>query len=276
MTDKRTMTLKEVRSTLTGESAGLARRRRAFRRFPSPPRCKLCAAPFGGIGGLVLGPAGFRRSPGNPALCMKCLNELRKRGMSGVEIPVTLLFSDVRGSTAMGERLSPTEFHAFLDHFYRLGSDAILAHDGLVDKIVGDEIVALFFGGISGPDHAAAAVAAAVDLADRAKRADAAPSGPIPVGTAVHTGEAFVGATGPAGTIEDFTALGDVVNTTARLASAARAGEVIVSVAAAEAAGSDSLERRTVEIRGRVEPIEVLVLSPARGPTPRSSPPANG
>jgi adenylate cyclase len=180
--------------------------------------------------------------------------------MSGVEIPVTLLFSDVRGSTAMGERLRPTEFHEFLDHFYRLASDAVLAHDGLVDKVVGDELVALFFGGLSGPDHSGAAVAAAVDLAERAARTDATPSGPIPVGTAVHTGEAFVGATGPAGTVEDFTALGDVVNTTARLASAARAGEVIVSVAAAEAAGVESADRRTVEIRGRVEPIEVLVL----------------
>jgi adenylate cyclase len=263
MADTKAMTLEEVRSALTGESAYLVRRRRAFRRIPSPPRCKLCAAPFGGIGGFVLRPAGFKRSLGNPALCTKCVTELRKRGMSGVEIPVTLLFSDVRGSTAMGERMRPTEFHAFLDHFYRLASDAILAHDGLVDKIVGDEIVALFFGGISGPNHAAAGVAAAVDLAERAARPDATPSGPIPVGTAVHTGEAFVGATGPAGTIEDFTALGDVVNTSARLASAARAGEVIVSVAAAEAAGSDGVERRTVEIRGRVEPIEVIVLRPS-------------
>jgi adenylate cyclase len=185
--------------------------------------------------------------------------------MNGVEIPVTLLFSDVRGSTAMGERMRPTEFHAFLDHFYRLATDAILAHDGLVDKIVGDEVIALFFGGISGPNHAATAVAAAVDLAERAARANATPSGPIPVGTAVHTGEAFVGATGPAGTVDDFTALGDAVNTTARLASSALAGELIVSVVAAQAAGSatDSLERRRVEIRGRVEPIEVIVIRPA-------------
>ena len=271
MADTRAMTREEVRSALTGESADLVSRRRKFRRIPSPPRCKLCAAPFAGIGGLVLRPAGYRRSPGNPALCTKCLTELRKRGMSGVEIPVTLLFSDIRGSTAMGEGMRPTEFHAFLDHFYRMASDAILAHDGLIDKIVGDEVVALFFGGISGPNHPAAAVAAAVDLAERAARPDATPSGPIPVGTAVHTGEAFVGATGPAGTIEDFTALGDVVNTTARLASAAGAGEVIVSVAAAEAAGSDSLERRTVEIRGRLEPIDVIVLHATEAETGPSS-----
>jgi adenylate cyclase len=258
-----TMTAEQVRSALMGENVRLLKRRRVFRRLPSPPRCKLCAAPFAGIGGLVLRHVGFARSPGNQALCTKCLGKLRKQGMSGVEMPVTLLFSDVRGSTAMGEQMRPAEFHAFLDHFYRLASEAIVRRDGLVDKVIGDEVVALFFGGISGPNHAAAAVTAAIDVAERAAGDDAAPAGPIPVGTAVHTGEAFVGGTGAGGTIEDFTALGDVVNTTARLASAARAGEVIVSVAAAEAAGADSPERRTVEIRGRVEPIEVIVLHPA-------------
>ena len=70
----------------------------------------------------------------------------------------------------------------------------------------------------------------------------------IPVGTAIHTGEAFVGATSPGTTVDDFTALGDAVNITARLASSADAGEVIVSVAAAEAAdiATEHRERRTV------------------------------
>ena len=262
MADQR-LTAEQVRLALMGEHVRLLWRRRVFRRLPSPPRCKLCAVPFAGIGGLVLRHVGFARSPGNPSLCTKCLGKLRKQGMSGVEIPVTLLFSDVRGSTALGEQMRPTDFHAFLERFYRVASEAIIGHDGLVDKVVGDEVVALFFGGISGPNHAAAAVAAAIDVAERAARPNATPSGPIPVGTAVHTGEAFVGGTGSGGTIEDFTALGDVVNTTARLASAASAGELIVSVAAAEAAGADGLERRTVEIRGRVKPVEVIVLRPA-------------
>jgi adenylate cyclase len=127
---------------------------------------------------------------------------------------------------------------------------------------VGDEVIGLFFGGISGPHHPAIAVAAAIDLAERAAQASTTPSMSIPVGTAVHTGEAFVGATGLGTTVDDFTALGDAVNITARLASAAAAGEVIVSVATAEAAGmaTDRLERRTVAIRGRIEPIEVIVL----------------
>jgi adenylate cyclase len=184
--------------------------------------------------------------------------------MTGVEIQITLLFSDIRGSTAMGERMRPADFYGFLDRFYRLASDSIVAHDGIVDKVVGDEVVGLFFGGISGPHHAAAAVAAAIDLAERAAQTRTTPS--IPVGTAVHTGLAFVGATGLGTTVEDFTALGDAVNITARLASAASADEVIVSVAAAEAAGlaTNQFERRTVEIRGRTEPIRVIVL-PAAG-----------
>jgi adenylate cyclase len=184
--------------------------------------------------------------------------------MTGVEIPITLLFSDLRGSTAIGERMRPADFHTFLDSFYQLASKSIAAHNGIIDKVVGDEVIGLFFGGISGPHHAAAAVAAAIDLAERAARADTATSVSIPVGTAVHTGEAFVGATRLGAPDDDFTALGDVVNITERLASAAVAGEVMVSVAAAEAAGvvTDSLQRRTVEIRGRTEPIEVVVLRP--------------
>jgi adenylate cyclase len=84
----------------------------------------------------------------------------------------------------------------------------------------------------------------------------------------VHTGEAFVGATGPSDAVDDFTALGDTVNTTARLASVARAGEVIVSRTAAEAASrtDGGHESRLVEIRGRTEPIEVIVLRSAGPP----------
>jgi adenylate cyclase len=265
MGDGSRMTPEAIRAFMTGESPGFDRQRRIFRHVPSSPRCKLCAAPFRGLGAVVLKPAGYGRSPGNPALCMKCTIALRKQGLSGVEIPATLLFSDVRGSTALGERLTPSAFHTFLDFFYRLATQAIEASEGIVDKIVGDEVIGLFFGGVSGPHHQAAAIHAAMHLAEAAARSDATPSGPIPVGTAVHTGNAYVGGSGPAGVVEDFTALGDVVNATARLASAARAGEVLISVAAAEAAGiaEDGVERRTVDIRGRMEPIEVLVVRPS-------------
>jgi adenylate cyclase len=254
----------ELRAVLLGEHKGLARFRNNLKHLPTDPRCKLCAAPFAGPGGAVLKHFGFGRRPGNPALCNNCIRQFSKTGATGAEIPVTLLFVDIRGSTALGERLTPTEFHDYLEEFYRIGSRAILDHDGLVDKLVGDEIIGLFFGGISGPQHTRAGLAAAIDLVSRAGRNDATTQGPIAVGAALHTGDAYVGPTGPSNAVEDFTALGDVVNTTARLASASAAGELFVSAAAAEAAGNvpPDAERRTLDVRGREATVDVIVLRP--------------
>jgi adenylate cyclase len=250
---------------LTGQDRASAVMRRVFSHVPSGPNCKICAAPFAGAGGAVLRHLGFARYAGNPLLCNFCIKSLQKQGVQGAEIPVSLLFADIRGSTGIGERLSATEFRAFLDRFYRLASDAVITNGGIVDKFVGDEVIGLFFAGVSGERHTAAAVAAGQQLIAKARRVDATPSGPIPIGAAVHTGEAFVGSTATGDVVSDFTALGDVVNTAARLASEAAAGEMLVSVDAAAAAGTDpsGLAQRTVEVRGRTQPVEVLVLPAA-------------
>lgn len=267
----------EFRAVLTGVHPGLGGMRKRLLRLPSSPRCKLCGAPFSGPGGAVLKHFGFARFAANPAMCVKCIREFRKVGTFGAEIPVTLLFADVRGSTGIAERMRPADFRKYLDQFYRAGTEAILRHDGLVDKLVGDEVIGLFFGGVTGPWHQAPAIAAALDLLTTVGREDATPMGAIPVGAAVHTGEAYVGTSGPEEAVDDFTALGDVVNATARLASAAAAGELLVSVAAAEAAGTDlhGVERRHLELRGRQDAIEVVVLGPsARTPGARPATPA--
>lgn len=261
-----------MRGFLSGEDPNLARFRRFMGRIPADPHCKLCAAPFEGPGGAVLRHLGFARFPGNPAICGSCIKSLNKMGVYGAEIPVSLLFADIRGSTTIGERLSPTEYRTYLDHFYRLASSAILQHDGMLDKFVGDEAIGLFFAGISGQEHASAAVRAARALLAAVGSADATGDGAIPVGAAVHTGNAFVGSTGTDGSVSDFTALGDVVNTTARLASEAKAGELLVSVETASAAGLDpsSWERRTLTVRGRSDPVEVFLLRPTPAPAPAS------
>jgi adenylate cyclase len=253
----------EMREFLTGQSAVPAAVRRFFTSLPSGPNCKICAAPFAGPGGAVLRHVGFGRFAGNPTICNFCITDLQRKGVQGAEIPVSLLFADIRGSTAIGERLSPTEFRAFLDHFYRISSNAVVANNGMVDKFVGDEVIGLFFRGISGDDHAAAAIRAGRTLLVRAGRADVMPTGPIPLGAGVHTGVAFVGSTATDGVVKDFTALGDVVNTTARLAGHAASGQLIVSVEAAEAAGLDAtdVERHTVDVRGRTDPVEVVTLT---------------
>jgi len=251
----------EFRAILTGEKPGFDRNRRFLERIPSPPRCKLCSAPFAGPGGTVLRHFGYRRFAGNPSLCENCIRGYSNRKVRGAEIPLTLLFADIRGSTALGERLRPSEFRAFLEDFYRIASEVILHHDGIVDKLVGDEVVALFIGGIAGPEHASAGIAAARELLARCGASDATPTGPIPVGAGVHTGEAYVGIVGAEDTAMDFTALGDPVNTAARLASAAAAGELLITADAARAAGIDvvPLETRMLDVRGRTEAVEVVV-----------------
>jgi adenylate cyclase len=251
------------RTLLLGQWAPMETMRRRFRRLPSEPRCKLCAAPFGGIGGRILPFFGFGRWEGNQALCRACFTQLDVHGVGGAEIPVSLLFADIRGSTGLAERIGPSAFKRVLDAFYRLSAHAVLDNGGLVDKFVGDEIVALFIPAIAGANHAGPAITAAQALLAAVGAEDATPSGPIPVGVAVHTGEAYVGVVGQTSTAWDFTALGDPVNTTARLAGEARAGELIVSTAAATAADImlEGLERRSVDVRGRSEPIDVVSLT---------------
>lgn len=262
-----------MRSFLAGDEKSMTLARGLFKRLPSSPHCKLCAAPFTGPGGVVLSLLGFSRFPGNPMICNVCIGGLQKKfGVMGAEIPVSLLFADIRGSTGIGERMRPVEFRAYLDRFYKITSAAVLDHNGVVDKFVGDEVIGLFFAGISGPGHAAAAIGSARSLLEGVGRASASPEGPIPVGAAVHTGEAYVGSTGVDGAVNDFTALGDVVNTTARLAGAAEAGELLVSLDATAAADLDAanLRQRTINVRGRSLPIDVVsIRAVPDGPIPK-------
>ena len=200
----------------------------------------------------------------NAQLCKSCMKHLTQQGMVGAEVELSMLFADIRGSTGLGERLRPSEFSALLSMFYRLAADAITSNDGVVDKFVGDEAIGLFIPGFSGPHHGARAIAAARALLAAAGREDASSSGPIPVGAGVHTGVAYVGTVGSSEQISDFTALGDPVNTTARLASLARAGELLISVEASTQAALDTtgLERRTVEVRGRDATLDVFADHP--------------
>jgi adenylate cyclase len=232
--------------------------RKVFSAIPSDPRCRLCTAPFAGLGAPFMRAMGRRPSQANPHLCTACQNALIKHH-GGAEVTVTMLFADVRGSTALAERMSPAEFKALMERFYGAASRAIIHHDGAIDKFVGDEIVALFYPALAGERHVAAAVGAAQELLRETGHED--PDGPwAPVGAGVHTGMVWYGAVGEGSHVE-LTALGDVVNTTARLASAAGAGEILVTTDAGSTLGLDgSLERRSLELKGKEQPIDVVVV----------------
>jgi adenylate cyclase len=232
--------------------------RKVFSAIPSDPRCRLCTAPFAGVGGPLMRLIGRTPSVANPHLCTACQNALIKYH-GGAEVSGTMLFADIRGSTALAERMSPTEFKALMERFYGAASRAVIHHDGAIDKFVGDELVAMFYPAMAGEQHVAAAIGAAQELLRETGHAD--PGGPwAPVGAGVHTGKVWFGAVGE-GTHVELTSLGDVVNTTARLAGAAGAGEILVTTEAAAALGLDAnLERRSLQVKGKEQPIEVVVV----------------
>lgn len=239
---------------LTDGHAPLVRARRAFRYLPSAPRCKMCNNPFAGPVGKVLAVAGFSPSRKNPNLCRRCCDALPP---GGAEVDIAVLFADVRGSTALGNHSAATEFAMTLNRFYRVATQALLRHDAIIDKLIGDEVMAIFVRGVSGPRYRERAVHAACDLLHAVGYGTA--EGPwLDVGVAVNAGVAYVGNIGT--TVVDFTALGDPVNVAARMQQQASGGELLVASGVADDIAANA-PRRRLTLRGRPQPIEVRSLT---------------
>jgi adenylate cyclase len=238
------------RAFFMGELVKFHRYQRTFRLLPASPRCKLCYAPFHGPGGQVMRLMGRAPSKMNPSICDTC-ERFAREAPGGAEIPLTLLFADIRGSTTLAETLGTTQFSALIARFYDAVTTELLRVNALIDRLVGDEVVALFVPVLAGDKHAQAAVEAAKGIL-RATGHERGEGPWVPVGIGVHTGTAFVGAVGSTG-VSDITALGDDVNLTARLASVATAGEILLTEDARSAAGlaAEGLEPRRLELKGR-------------------------
>ena len=199
----------------------------------------------------------------NPKYCRFCFTVLETQH-GGAEIGCSLLFADIRGSTALAETMSPAAFRDLLNRFYARASEILVDHDAIVDKFVGDEVMAIFIPAIAQDRHAARAVEAGEALL-RATDQRVAGGLRLPLGVGIHTGTAFVGSVGEGGHT-DLTALGDTVNVAARLASAAGAGEILVTDAAAVAAGltPTDQQRRQLDLKGKSAATDVVVLTQQR------------
>jgi adenylate cyclase len=231
-------------------------------RLPAEPRCASCHTPFAGIGGAMARVLGrTRRSAKNPRFCTAC-DLFYGKYHGGAEVTLTMLFVDVRGSTTLAEKMNAATFSQLMNRFYEAVTAVLVEADVFIDKFVGDEVIGLFIPGYAGPEHARRAVDTAQALLAMTGHGD--PQGPwLTVGAGLHTGVAYVGTVaGVSGAGADFTALGDNVNISARLASKAGAGEVLVSDATCQAAQLDTqgLEKRDLELKGRSEPVRAWVL----------------
>ncbi len=255
------MTQAQWRDVLLGVHPGLYQRRSVYKLIPSEPRCKLCNAPFRGVGGALMSLVGRRQYRKNPTFCEACLNE----EVEGAEVEITMLFADVRGSTALAERMSASDFSQILNRFYAVATRVLIQSNALIDKLVGDEVIGLFIPGFAGAQHAHLAIHAAQELLHLTGHGS--PNGPwLPIGVGIHTGNAYVGLVGSEGGVGDLTALGDAMNIAARLTSLAGTGEILISQSACRAASLDArTELRRLDLKGRSEPIDVQVLKIGAG-----------
>ena len=249
------------RSVFAGEHPEL-RRGRKLLRLISPTahnRCRLCYAGFDGFSAPLMraiGRAPWRR---NPHFCEKCESVLAEQH-GGAEVEIAMLYADVRGSTQLAARMSPTEFGSLMQRFFETAIKVFTWTDAIVDKMVGDEVIAIYGPfNIIGSDYRQRAVSAGLRLL-RATGHDE-PAGPwLSIGVGVHAGVTFLGSIGVEGGNYQFAALGDSMNFGARLVGAAKGGEMIMSQAVWNyVSGQISAEPRDLDLKGYAEPVKAYV-----------------
>jgi len=250
------------RNLLTqGESGKEKRLRKIFRMFPAKTKCKWCDLPFDHPASPLIHLV-FKKKPStfNPRFCNIC-DDFAVKFQGGAEVELSMVFADIRGSTTLAEGMSPTEFKRLIDRFYQVSTQIFIKTNAMIDKLVGDEVTAFYLPGLAGKDYVHQAIEAAQELLIKTGHKD--PHGPwAPIGIGVHTGVAFVGAVGTSDGMVDVTALGDAVNIAARLASQAKAGEILLSEQTVQAAKIDAtnMEKRRLELKGKSLPFDVKVM----------------
>lgn len=243
------------RGILRGESPlALGQRlgRRAFAFVPASIRCKFCNAPFRGSYAGMFSRLGYTPSRKNPQICARCIERAPE---GGHEVPLSVLFADVRSYTTLAEQLSSVKTAALLHRFYQSASDALLSHDAVLGQIAGDEVMAIFVPGLAGSSYhrhavdAGAALLRAMGYGSSERWLD--------VGVGICSGEEYVGNVGGGG-FKDFTAIGDVTNTAARLQASAAGGEIVMCSATYAALGGayPNAVRQNLKLKGKAEPVE--------------------
>jgi adenylate cyclase len=227
---------------------------RLMRRLPGEPRCAICRAPYGEIGGSVMGRLGFAPSRKNPRLCSSCFE---KAPIGGAEMEVGILFADVRGFTSLAEQHAPDAIATLLNRLYATAVEVLCEH-AIIDKLVGDQVMALYLPRVFPGEPASNMLADARALLLAAGYGEGRPW--VRLGVGLDFGTAYVGNVG-AGDVKDFTAIGDVVNTAARLQAAAASGEIVCSGRVHERAGVDAApaELRELALKGKSEPQTAIV-----------------
>ena len=185
---------------------------------------------------------------------------------------ITVLFADIRGFSAIAERMSPDAIAHLLTEYFSEMVDVIFEHGGTLDKFIGDALMALWGTPLARESEPRRALDAAVAMQQAVRalnaRWGAAGRPAIGIGIGINRGEVFVGNIGSLRRLE-YTAIGDAVNVAQRLSATAAAGEILVSDAFLATVGQRPPVDRLggAELRGKSRAVEVfrVRLAPAEG-----------
>src|ERR1700752_2789417 len=183
--------------------------------------------------------------------------------LGGVTQTITILFADIRGFTRISEHAEPEKIVDLLNRYFSAMTDIIFAHGGTLDKYLGDGLMALFGAPTTTPKDAANALSAAVAMQRRmiSINTELREEGfqEIGIGIGLHTGEVTVGYIGSERRSE-YTAIADAVNTSSRLESNAKGGQILVSEATAKAAKSryELTPRDAISVKNREQPVPLF------------------
>jgi len=178
------------------------------------------------------------------------------------ELEVTVLFSDIRGFSAMAERLSAREIAEIVGRHLTAMAEIVVEHGGTIDKFQGDAVMVVFGAPDPLPDHAARALRCAIAMQARQAALNAEGWGTqavdgLHIGVGINSGLVIAGAVGGGGRLE-YTVIGDAVNVAQRLQSEAAGGEIVASASTIAAADDvDALPIGLRQVKGREEPVEV-------------------
>lgn len=208
---------------------------------------------------------GIRKSKMHPNLCTICESMFAKV-MKKKQVPrsITVLFADIRGYTDLSQQVEGTKLNSLLNLFYDRCSAAVWENNGIVNKFIGDAVLAIFNFPLVRKDHVQNAVSSAVQLQKdcRHLKEEIGLGGvPVGVGIGIHTGECYMGEVGT--TYKDFTAIGPVVNLTSRLQGAAGMGEIMVTeeVFSEVKDRFPGAQRKSLTLKGINNPVNGYVLS---------------
>ena len=196
--------------------------------------------------------------------------------LGGVRREVTVLFSDIRGFTAMSEKMSPEAVVDTLNHYLGIIIDCILANGGMINKFAGDSIMAIWNAPQDQPDHSMLAVKAAVEAQQAAANISIDADQPrVQFGIGINTGPALAGSIGTEGRAE-YTVIGDTVNLASRICSGTPGGQIWIGPLTYEQVKTivESVELAPQSFKGKAEPVrvyQVLKLRNEEGKEPSAS-----